>query len=643
MSNILYTYALLKSLYEEKKDYIDGFWPFVLKVLYSAQDHPRLITIQQRLKDQFSLDIPEHSLMSIITRAKRNGYIHQQRKTFSITKKGIGYLDSLEPEADMERRINEVLSDLKAYLEQESKSVVPVEQVKNELLSFVYENIDLTVEFCNPNRSGTFGVPKVAKAREIQLVRYFEIAQESKPAIYETLRDIVLGSTISVLASQRHIAEANKRFAKVEVFLDTNFLFSLMDLDFTEFCKPVHELFNMLQKYDFEIKVFDFTIEEMVGVLMRYVKEENCYSRLVRVNSIFSSLKQKGWTREDIRDFVRKIEEKIWMLGLGIQPTNIDLDHYEPKHEEYLAGILKYKPSQWDRNRNHDLAAIEKITEIRKERPIRDIETSKAFFLTSDLKLAEFDYRELRHGERATVCEVIPGMVLTNILWLKDPSISSEIPMKTVMYLHAQRNFVDRAVWRRFYENITRLKEDGSIQDKDILMLLYDHHIEHVLRELDESEANEITPQFILNEVESMKKQLDAETQRKLEAQRDMIQGEFAKKELEKEQEWQIRMERIKSGVKAAAQKDSKRFVETVAWLAFSAVAALLFVFLNPIIRYWHKIEPFAWVISVLIALGVSMFGRQFTLGKFRERFETKQFNKLYRAKLEELGLREQT
>jgi hypothetical protein len=643
MSKTLYTYALLKSLYEEKKDYIDGFWPFVLKVLSSAQDHPMLTKIQQLLKDQFGLDIPEHSLMSIITRAKRNGYIRQERKSFSITTKGISYLDSMEPEANIERRINEALRDIKAYLEQESQSAVPTEQVRNDLLSFVYENIDLTVEFCNPNRSGTLDIPKVAKAREIQLFKYFEMAQASKPAIYETLRDIVLGSAISVLACQRDIAEANKRFGKLEVFLDTNFLFCLMDLDFTEFCKPVHELFNMLQKYDFEIKVFDFTIEEMVGVLMRYVKEEQFYSRQVRVNSIFSSLKQKGWTTEGIRDFVRKIEEKIWKIGVDIQPTNIDLDHYEPKHEEYLVGILKYKPFQWDRNRNHDLAAIEKITEIRRGKPIRDIEISKAFFLTSDLRLAEFDYRELWHRERVTVCEVIPGEVLTNILWLKDPSISSEVPMKTVMYLHAQRNFVDRAVWRRFYENITNLKKDGSIQENDILMLLYDHHIESVLLKFDESEADKITPKFICDEVQSVRRRLDAETQGKLEAQREMIQGEFTKRELEKEEQWQMRMERIKNGVKAAAQKDSKRFVDRASWLAVSAVAALLFVFLNEITRHWDKIEPVAWVISVIMAVGFSMFGRQFTLGKFRERFETKRFNKTYRTKLQEVGLHEET
>jgi len=75
MSRELYTYAMAKTLYEQRKDYIDTFYPFVLKILPDDKSPLKIGAIQSKVKDKFALDIPEHSLKSIITRAKKKGYL----------------------------------------------------------------------------------------------------------------------------------------------------------------------------------------------------------------------------------------------------------------------------------------------------------------------------------------------------------------------------------------------------------------------------------------------------------------------------------------------------------------------------------------------------------------------------------------
>jgi len=523
---LLYTYALAKSIYEQRKDYIDTFCPFVLKVLPIDRDILDLITIQGKIKDNYGLNIPEHSLKSIITRAKNKNYITVVKWQVRLNEKGIEYLDRLEPEKEVDRRINELLADVKSYLNEPRLSL---EEIYKIVLCFINENIDPIIEFFDPNGICKLDIPRLKiRNYEDTLIQYFLDAEKQKPHLWKTIQDIVYGSVIAVSSISPNIAEINRRFKDVQVFLDSNFIFSLFEFHFPEINKPAKELFELLKIYKFDIKVFDFTVNEMVHALSNYSSEQHMYVPGIKVNSIYSNLKSKRWTIEDVKEFIQKIEERIWSLGIKIEPSKIDLTTYIPK-KEYIDRILEYKPLQpyqTERSRYHDLAIIEKIKEIRST-PKREIEKSKAIFLTSDLKLSKFDFLELSHKENATICEIIPDRLLTNILWLKNPTIVKDIPFKTIIAIHSREIFIDRGIWRRFYENVRKLREEGRIEDKDISMLFYNHYIEGVLLEFDESEADKITRELILDEIEKMSGMIDIETQKKLEEQKRIFEDKI--------------------------------------------------------------------------------------------------------------------
>lgn len=287
----------------------------------------------------------------------------------------------------------------------------------------------------------------------------------------------------------------------------------------------------------------------------------------VKVDSIYSNLKSKGWTAEDVREFIQKIEEKIWALGINIEPTDIKLNSYKPQ-EEYLSSILKYKPEKSEHSIRHDLIAIEKIQEIRGSK-VREIERAKAIFLTSDLKLSNFNYMEMGHKENMTVCEVIPDRLLTNILWLKNPTTIKDIPLKSIIAIHSREILIDKRIWRRFYENVRKLKEDGRIGDKDLSMIFYNRYIEGVLSKLDESDIDKVTPELILEEIENMSRMIDNETQRKLEEQKKIFEKQIAQRELEKEQEWEKKLGEIKESLKVISQKKSNKYINIASLICF--------------------------------------------------------------------------
>ena len=111
MERLIYTYALIRSLYDQGEDYIDSFWPFVIKVLPPNKFADSDI-IQRNLKEKFDIEMPLHVLRTVLNRARRRGYIEQKEKQYKLTKSGLEYLDKLEADREVERRITALLKDM---------------------------------------------------------------------------------------------------------------------------------------------------------------------------------------------------------------------------------------------------------------------------------------------------------------------------------------------------------------------------------------------------------------------------------------------------------------------------------------------------------------------------------------------------
>ncbi len=78
MERLIYTYTLIRSLYDQGKDYINSFWPFVIKVL-PLNKFVDIDTIQRNLKEKFNIEMPLHVLRTVLNRAKRRSYVEQRK------------------------------------------------------------------------------------------------------------------------------------------------------------------------------------------------------------------------------------------------------------------------------------------------------------------------------------------------------------------------------------------------------------------------------------------------------------------------------------------------------------------------------------------------------------------------------------
>lgn len=471
--------------------------------------------------------------------------------------------------------------------------------------------------------------PKAHKYDE-KLIEYLKIIDKKEPALYNTLRDIVYGSIITLSAISPNISEVKKKFKEVQIFIDSNVLFNLFDLDFPEACKPIHELFDLLKKFDFKLKVFDFTVDEMIYVLNNYDDEEYMYPVGIKINSIYSNLKNKGWSKEDVREFIQKTEEKIWSFGIEIYPSNLNLNMYTPK-KEYIEKIKKYKPLQpyqAEQIYYHDIAAVEEICKIR-GRPRREIEKSSAIFLTSDLKLSKFDFLELNHKQNSTICEVIPDRLLTNILWLKNPSLIRDLPLQSIISFHSRGIFINQKVWKRFYFNIKKLTEESKISEKDTSMLFYNGHIQEVLLNFDEADIGRITDRLIIDEVEDAKKNIDAETQKKLEGQKNFFENKIDI-EIKKQKDWEDKIKKFKDNKRKKAEQRAISITDTEIGIFLFLVVAFL------MLAFWRFPATVRNIIGPAVGI-LSFAGLRCDLFRIRSKSISKRFNQVYQHQLKEL------
>lgn len=661
MATQLYTYSLIRSLYDQGDDLIDSFWPLVIKVLPTDRSASPLETVQVAVEEKYGLSMPQHSLGTIITRAARKGFVERRDKRISLTQAGVDFYHlKLEPEREAERRVNELLVDANEFLKSNRQSGFSAEKIKEMIQAFVLENLEALEQFFNPENVQTKEKREFPTDAEKVLLDYFVSVERTKPAIFRTLQDIVCGSIISaILHTSELLKESGKRFERTAVYLDSNYIFSLLNLRYDEENKPAQELFELMKKEAaFEFRVFDFTLHEITSLLKNYEKEERYYQPHIKVRgSLFASLKAKGWSAAKVKEFVVNIEGQLWdKLGTTITPTDINLKTYEPgdpKRRELLGG---YKGDQGIKEQNHDLAAIDHIRNLRRKQAKR-IEKCQAMFLTSDMKLALYNYIAEEHKENDTISEVIPDRLLTNILWLKNPGANGKLSLDSIIAFHSRSLFVDQTVWKQFYRNVAELRSEGSLDDKQVSILLYDRHIQEVLSEYDSDEAEEIDPTMILKDIEKLRSESqDNEpiAERPVESMSphapilELVEApaDDVSKQLTdlREEVRRLRRERNEMEINTIERwkklRELEAETEAKVWTALVKVAIVLVtvgisVFLiNPVRDRWETIEPIAWLMIPVVASSGSLLGIRLDPFQWSARLYARVFNIVLRRKL---------
>lgn len=578
MATRLHTYALIKTLFDQNRDYFDTFVTLVLQVI-SEDSFVDLPTIQSSLLSKLEINIPLHVLKTICTRAQNKGYIEQQtnHKSYKLTLNGIDSIKKLEAVSDVDRRISALVYSAIEFFK--SKNIIWDERKVHELLySFIEGNIDGLIDFLSPKVQTENISRSISKNDSAIFLEFLFEIKDHKPFEYNQFQELVFGSILSSLLtveSSSEISDINsKKFNDNTIFFDTNIIFSLLGLHSKEINSAANELVTILKKAGFKLMIFDFTLNEVCRVVNGYLRYKNIYPSTFHVDSVYSHLKIMGWGYSDVVDFISTVEDILWQQSIGIFNTNIvDLSNYKSSQSDSLKASISANKNNDFRglSTNHDLAAIDLIRDIRKS-SVRKMEDAKAFFITSDFALQRTVLYGLEHHENGTLSEVMLDRVMANILWLKDPQI--DLPLGMIIAAHSRDLLVDRKVWDKFYSILEKLRRDGTLPDNKIDTLFYQNNIESFLRDFGPKDLDKINEQLVIDEAEKAAEVALVDKKNAL-LEHSVVKDQLFEAQSEKDKEEQahnLKIIDIRSSLRRKAEKDSVR----KSWVYSSIAIAIL-------------------------------------------------------------------
>jgi hypothetical protein len=337
------------------------------------------------------------------------------------------------------------------------------------------------------------------------------------------------------------------------------------------------------------------------------------------------------------------------------------MQHYNPARLEYRIELAKYKPDQGVLGQSHDLAAIELVAGKRKGH-VRRIEEAKAFFLTSDMRLAKYNLIENGHQHRGSIGEAIHERILTNILWLKSPTMLGELPLRSIIAIYSNHQFIDQKVWTAFTRTLEKLRREGIVDDNDISIFLYDRQVQEVLTDYDLEGENNPDATWLLENIEEVRRRAEAEQEglvrQRAEAEHQVIQVKAAKEEavrIAKEEVKEIFaaeldeikrtsqenahqiMATIRAKIEAQAKRESTVLSTAIIVIAVGLLTFASMRFMPAVTSKWATLEPVAWVLSIMLPICLSLLGIHFDLLSFRSKLRDFLFKLALQRKLQDL------
>lgn len=421
-----------------------------------------------------------NDLEFILDRLKERGFTTTTDLRYKLSEKGMNeeYIN-IKNESDWYGSLDDLIKDFSNYYFEETKSTIKDDKINIYIQLFIYKNIKPLMGLINTGKyeeiNECCGIGKEFDQFSQEYGTIFcdyvrDCITEGKVKYIETVKSLVLGSIISTVFFSKLKLDKDI-FKNIIIYIDTNILFYILGLHFDQFTRPAKLLFNLLKANGAKFKVFDFTIEEAISVFRECITNyDELFVSGIKVNDICHFLRNNNMSKLGISNFILEFKKYIEQEEIDIEVTDINTRTYDcPPNIRRKLKI--YKPDQTSiQAQNHDIACIQMIKNSRNQKQYDEIKDCIAILLTADEGLFAFNLLECEH-RNMTVPEVFVDRLLTNILWIIDPS--QNITLESFFADCLRAGFLNRHLYEAVQDRIKYLHEARKLDESDIFRLTY--------------------------------------------------------------------------------------------------------------------------------------------------------------------------
>ena len=463
--------AILKVNWDHlKRDYVENFVPFVVECARLAPDPIiSLPRIREDMSTRFGLDLPRNTLRHVFNRAAKRGYFRRQHHVFHRVEEKCSNTDFQNTRENVNQTYSNVMEAFVSFAATTHDRDLSTDKAATALFGFLRDE-SLSLLF------GRYSYTPPPKMSDRFLVASFlQHAQSSDLALLE---DVLLLARGNLLANAMYLPDfgrVDKRFSKTSIYLDTSFIVYAAGFAGPDREEPCLELLDLLTRQGAKLRCFETTRNEVQGVL--YAAASRLASGNLRdaYGPTIDYFIETGKTSSDLELMITRLPDTMQSLGIEVVEFPSFHDHKyqidEQGFEERLGEAMNYS------NPNalvHDVHCISAVARLRAGKESFQVEECRALFVTTNVALA-CEARNYFQGESSpgAIALAITDYALGNLLWLKDPTVAPDLPLRRLIADVYAAMRPSAGLWKAYLSEIAKLEKAGKVTTNDYYLLRY--------------------------------------------------------------------------------------------------------------------------------------------------------------------------
>lgn len=625
---LLHTLALFKANYDDGRDYLTNFEPYVANVLKDWEGDPvKPQALRDALEDRFAIPpMPINTAELMRTRAKKHGWIRRDsnRDFFPNPRQLDAVGDITSSAKDVLGHVDLLIDRFRVHARDEHELDWSSSQASGALERFVEEfSFELAMAKRNRGDIGHDSFDDRGLAVAHSFVRLAYSAHDEQTLGF--LEEMVQGSMLANVLYYHQLGGWTEDLSSVTVYLDTAVALRALDITLEPFAAATAEMMAMLHALNVNVRVYEHTVEEIHRILVNAAtslrRGDHTHPRDQAgrrpSREVSDAALVRNWTATDLEDKAASLRSKLRANKIQEIETPIVPDRFYALASGLRARLSDRISYGKDETIEKDVQSVVSVHCERRDHDCRTLAKTPAMFITSNSKLALVTQEYFEEDfETACIPHVCTDVSITNQLWMRRPFKKTRDVPRRLLIAESFAGLSGEGVdWDVNLESIARHRREGGVDAERVKALVSEMEGRKSLRQVHVDE-DDVQEEGVQNPVDVLSGLADEEVdtnagqdpdvnlRQDVERQTDEIatQGEYIADQQEKLiglEDWKREKEEEERSRRGRKLQRQQRISVLLALVCIVAGVLLL----------WREVLtdalPIALVTSALIALAV--------------------------------------
>ena len=485
----LATLALLKTRFDEGKDHLGLFEPFVADAAHSLSANDFLAAdVRGVIQERSGLLVPIDTVQTLLGRLAKGNYLKREGGRYFKTTRSLAELAFQDAKATAQRDQEALGVAFRSFAQEAGVSLVSAEEALLALVAFIADN-KVPLVLAEPLVDSPLDRSSLPRKLTRVVARFISQRCVDHPTLRPVLDGLLEGLILRDCLMLEDLADLGQRFQKLIVVVDTGILLAVMDLHGVATGIAAREGLNLLRDTGATTIALDRTLAEIRRILLVYEhKLATAEGRLTLYQTDLSRhVLANQLTPADIRTISATLEQRLARVGVSVREAPKHDRRYTLDEETLAASLTDKNDNDPDKPRiRHDVDCVAGVLTLRAGKSAPTLERSRAVFCTTAGRVIRNVQQWYTTQGEGGVHPIVHQLALTNIAWLKGPAAARGLKTYELVAACSAALRPRRSTWDKFMANLKKLRQDGFLSDDETVAVVASELTEPLLAQLDD-------------------------------------------------------------------------------------------------------------------------------------------------------------